>query len=517
MAQGISLIDRCARSNNVIRREHCRRRSEILRIVQSKGSLDTGRGAQRYEPRRSWEFAGLMSMSVAAKEGTGVTQPTHAQSYRNTAQKTSVFSWLFAALCLNGMIYNEVIGSAFLYLLFIVMIVIVAAYPTAFLREFESQKAILLLLPAYALLSTLWSAVPESTARTALQAVLMIAFGVMLCRLVPAKQFVHIMFLSLILAILLGFIVNRRVLDSMTNEINWSGIYYNKNSMSMIGALFGLCCAHHAMDSKRFVPIRLFYLAILPLSYVVCYSAKSIAMIVILTIGLGLMTSIYLAFLLPRRMFRSTIEQISIVIVIFSGVGFFVLSNFSGELLQLVGKSPTLTGRTVLWDWASKIIPTKFWLGWGYNGFWVQGNPLAEMLWLENHVQSRMGFHFHNLFYQSQIDLGLFGLLIVATMLSWTFLMCYRWVYYSANITSVFYFSCATVMIVSQYQDIQLFGGFGTMSLLFTIAGVYAYDFNAMERSRSSRKGNVQSSRVGGALVGSTQVPEGTTQVSRGY
>ena len=45
--------------------------------------------------------------------------------------------------------------------------------------------------------------------------------------------------------------------------------------------------------------------------------------------------------------------------------------------LELIGKDPTLTGRTEIWAYVIQDIWMKPWLGWGYFGFWQLTNPAA--------------------------------------------------------------------------------------------------------------------------------------------
>ena len=50
---------------------------------------------------------------------------------------------------------------------------------------------------------------------------------------------------------------------------------------------------------------------------------------------------------------------------------------FPDFLLQLMGKDPTLTGRTDIWDLVIPYIYERPWLGWGYVAFWSTTNPAA--------------------------------------------------------------------------------------------------------------------------------------------
>ena len=48
-----------------------------------------------------------------------------------------------------------------------------------------------------------------------------------------------------------------------------------------------------------------------------------------------------------------------------------------GPILEMIGKDPTLTGRTDLWTYVINDISLKPLLGWGYYGFWSPNNPAA--------------------------------------------------------------------------------------------------------------------------------------------
>ena len=75
-------------------------------------------------------------------------------------------------------------------------------------------------------------------------------------------------------------------------------------------------------------------------------------------------------------------------------------------LLLLIGKDPTLTGRTVIWAYVIQDIWIKPWLGWGYYGFWTMSNPAAV------EVSDAMGFvvpHAHNGLLEFLLSVGVLG------------------------------------------------------------------------------------------------------------
>jgi O-antigen ligase len=51
---------------------------------------------------------------------------------------------------------------------------------------------------------------------------------------------------------------------------------------------------------------------------------------------------------------------------------------FPDALLETLGKDPTLTGRTELWEYVIGFISQRPILGWGLTAFWSTANPLAD-------------------------------------------------------------------------------------------------------------------------------------------
>jgi exopolysaccharide production protein ExoQ len=99
---------------------------------------------------------------------------------------------------------------------------------------------------------------------------------------------------------------------------------------------------------------------------------------------------------------------------------FFILADTGelfGNFLQFFGKDKTLTGRTDLWGTAFHEIGERLLLGKGYGAFWRIGNPEAEKLWALFHIDTRVGFNFHNEYLNTAVDLGILGLMINVTLL----------------------------------------------------------------------------------------------------
>jgi O-antigen ligase len=112
-------------------------------------------------------------------------------------------------------------------------------------------------------------------------------------------------------------------------------------------------------------------------------------------------------------MFRLARLNLTFLVPVIIGTGTLVfalvllISTNHSELLALVGRDPTLTGRTDLWMAALASISRHPWLGYGFNTFWegMQGGSSSILLSVGWYVKFS-----HNGFIDLTLDLGLLGL-----------------------------------------------------------------------------------------------------------
>jgi exopolysaccharide production protein ExoQ len=107
--------------------------------------------------------------------------------------------------------------------------------------------------------------------------------------------------------------------------------------------------------------------------------------------------------------------------VIFVGTASIILGSFFADefadVLAGMRKDITLTGRTLLWDYAALSIAENPILGVGYQAYWQIGNAGAEDLWRDNGITAKYGFNLHNIYMQIGVDLGLVGIFIFVALL----------------------------------------------------------------------------------------------------
>ena len=141
--------------------------------------------------------------------------------------------------------------------------------------------------------------------------------------------------------------------------------------------------------------------------------------------------------------------------------------------LHLFGKDTTLTGRTVLWDRAVKMMDENPFLGTGAQGFWVEGNPYAEELWAR-FQPGRSGYNFHNLWFESGVQFGYFGLALVFWITTKTSLTVLRWAMRSLSVESCFFLAFIIFVDIRTFVESELLSQFSMLTVLLVAAFFYA-------------------------------------------
>jgi exopolysaccharide production protein ExoQ len=151
-------------------------------------------------------------------------------------------------------------------------------------------------------------------------------------------------------------------------------------------------------------------------------------------------------------------------VVIILGYSF----HLQDKVFEALGKSSDLTGRTFLWSEGIKIGMRHPLLGDGYWAFWVPGRPEAEAYWYKFDIYGKSGFHFHNLYIQTFVDLGIIGLLLMcALILSNCYKSIRSIVRDGIDLTNIFCFGFAFMYLIRAFVEVDFLQSFGIGTLLF--------------------------------------------------
>lgn len=149
---------------------------------------------------------------------------------------------------------------------------------------------------------------------------------------------------------------------------DFQGIFPHKNILGeamSVGVLAGL----HAMRVSRGSRLRnVFIICVCATVAVMSKSTTSMVVVLVLFV-LDVIGRLYL------RGGRARFVSMWLGLLSAGMVIFFLLNE--STLLELLGKDPTLTGRTTFWPYVIDNIFKRPFLGWGYFGFWTPFNPIA--------------------------------------------------------------------------------------------------------------------------------------------
>lgn len=287
----------------------------------------------------------------------------------------------------------------------IIMALILKNLPK-FLRMVVFNPLIILCV-AWCGLSFFWSISPDITMRRVVAIVMTTSFGLLLA----AKYSWHGLIQRLAIAfafLTLGSYVFAIAIPEygrmqFIHEGTWRGMWLEKNSFGaqMSKAVLLFMCAF-AMAPKRgwiWVPMGvLAFIAIL-----MCTSKTALLAALLMISGM-----VFVRIMRANPVLRIPVMYIAIV----GGVAFgFCMTFIPEEMFALIGKDPSLTGRTQIWDGLMRAIGEHPWLGYGYGTFWM--DPLGPSYWVRFELDWGVPTA-HNGWIETWLSVGLVGIGIFA-------------------------------------------------------------------------------------------------------
>jgi O-antigen ligase len=125
-----------------------------------------------------------------------------------------------------------------------------------------------------------------------------------------------------------------------------------------------------------------------------------------------------------------------------------VLGNWDNVLTGL-GRDPTLSGRTYIWEAVIDQIWKRPWLGYGYQAFWQEKGE-AEYVWRSIHF---IVFQAHNGFLNLGVELGLIGLSLFVLSLIFTYIRAIKWARLSSSLADLWPIIYVTFLLMYNYSE----------------------------------------------------------------
>jgi exopolysaccharide production protein ExoQ len=271
------------------------------------------------------------------------------------------------------------------------------------LRGLRSAWPILLLV-VLAYLSAFWSDAPELVLRRATTLAVTTVFAVYLIGRFDWPRLIAILVkfnaLAVIGSFLMAAVAYRFAIGgSIDYPTAWRGVYTAKNTlggMSAFGIIIALYALRHGYGS------RLIALAVIPANLLLLYLSQSATPLMLL-LAAGYVAVAASAF--RRRSAAGFAIGFTLAVVGLLAIGLLVIEW--AEVLNVLGRSATLTGRTRIWRMSIDNIAQRPWLGYGFGAFWRPGEIEARTMW---RLLYWLVPHAHNLWLEIGLGLGIVGM-----------------------------------------------------------------------------------------------------------
>ncbi|MEE9272920.1 MAG: O-antigen ligase [Robiginitomaculum sp.] len=274
---------------------------------------------------------------------------------------------------------------------------------------------ILILCVLWCGISYFWSIEPGITMRRSVALLMTTLFGLVLAARYDwhglIQRLALVFLIAALISLFLGLFMPEIGRMQAIHEGAWRGAWIEKNSfgMHMAKGLLLMMCAF-AMQPKRWwlwIPAG-----------VLCFG------LILLSTSKGALLSALVAifgFFAIRIFRRFPVLRIPLMYGMIISIGLFTaLMIFMPEtMFGLIGKDPTLTGRTDIWDALARAIREKPLLGYGYGTFW--SNPEGPSYWVKSSLEWGVPTA-HNGWVETWLSAGfvavaMFGFLYLLTLL----------------------------------------------------------------------------------------------------
>lgn len=344
----------------------------------------------------------------------------------------------------------------------------------AFVRDYRQvepllrRSLVLFAFPLWFLMGMIWATDPGLVAKAGLQIVLTILICFYIAINLEPRRIVLAMLIAASVFGVLSFI------EGLGGGSSARGVFASKNAMGAAMLVMWLASLGVLLDHGFDWRLRLAALGAAALaSYQVMLSNSATALI--LMIGLAGLFGMGVIFLRGGPLFRmGSLSALCLMLfLVFCGLAIVAaVMNVDpiGAVLDAFGKDRTLTGRTLLWQYAEREIAANPLLGIGHGSFWVayDDSPMVRRIFAEFHKSRYTGsFSFHNSYYEIAVHQGLIGLAIALVPLLWALYHILSWAIGRGGIASVFFLGVASIVIARTFTESFLMAPFSKLPMLY--------------------------------------------------
>jgi exopolysaccharide production protein ExoQ len=363
-------------------------------------------------------------------------------------------------------------------------VIILALMPVYFMVRFRDAPRLLaaiapiLLLPGFAMLSTIWSIAPGTSLYYGFQYFLTVMVGATIGAGTDRRQALYGLFAAFALFAVASILFGRDVSWGAHGGRAFVGLTGSKNAAAdtaACGVMVAGAMLIAALRERRLLLAGAGFAVIL-MEVWILRRAESTGALVACMVAVLALIAWNVARLLTAQARTAMFLILGVTATIATLFEKLWLTPLLSMALKASGKDERLTGRTYLWDKATALIEARPVLGLGYNAFWRHGNIDAEGLWMFAGITGRSGFNFHNTFFEILVHLGYVGMALYAVVAVGLFmLLLFRTIRAPTDLSILFcaYLSYVAVRLTIESQAFAPFNFSATMVMAGLGCAVY--------------------------------------------
>lgn len=330
------------------------------------------------------------------------------------------------------------------------------------------RSMLVFFLPVLAMLS--WTYSPA--ANDALRFGIMWALTGVIAIYIAGKFAPHEIIRALFLAGLVTVVLVTPEMGNFGNRGPWG----EKNIFAVRMVVIMVAAMGVAFNKHEYKGLRLLAAPLIPICYVYIIIAQSATSLIFGSMAILGMTTVWLFWsrfaAIPhlRSFFLMMLAAVALAAIFI----FLNLPNntFYEDFLASLGKDTTLTGRTMLWEAADRIVKEKPLLGVGAEGFWLWQDGQAQTLLELSHKPPGTRFSFHNSYLEVQVHLGLVGLTLLYIVVAWCLTRTvWTWLQTQSVVRS-FFLLITAIVFISTFTESWMYSVFDILVTIFYISAI---------------------------------------------
>jgi exopolysaccharide production protein ExoQ len=330
-------------------------------------------------------------------------------------------------------------------------------------RNVGSGGILALAVVAFLFLSALWSIDDVTTIRRSMIYLFVIIGAIGVADNLEDDEFMNLLGITYLVSafasvILLAASPGRALMPDGSGDLR--GIFSHKNVLAQVMAA-GVLASLHGIRVGGRRRRRNIYMLILFVG--IALAAKS-ATSLLTIFGFCLADAIISLF---RRGGVGRFIGVILILVLVPFVIFVTVNPDS--LFEIMGKNPTLTGRTDLWPYVINDIYSRPMLGWGYSAFWSPGNPAAQ------EISNKMGYFVpeaHNGLLEMLLEVGIVGTSAFVVLVIRNVTLAFRSMYTDVSNIAISLLLCSMGILLVGVSEEVLVDPFQASVSIFFITGL---------------------------------------------